>query len=155
MLHKGWSQQEMLCELYQQSRPLPKEHCKTALQLFWHLSPHDKRDQGVNEQDASNIRVKKRVSPQAYDDKGTATLPSKVLKIGTLNCQSLCNKTEGVVEHFKERDIDVLMLQETFLKPKDAAKIKELQDHGVCFLSCPRTCGRERGGFAVIFKPTL
>ena len=82
-------------------------------------------------------------------------MPSKVLKIGTLNCQSLCNKTEGVVEHFKERDIDVLMLQETFLKPKDAAKIKELQDHGVCFLSCPRTCGRERGGLAVIFKPTL
>lgn len=82
-------------------------------------------------------------------------MPSKVLKIGTLNCQSLCNKTEGVVEHFKERDLDVLMLQETFLKPKDAAKIKELQDHGISFLSCPRTSGRERGGLAVIFKPTL
>jgi exonuclease III len=47
------------------------------------------------------------------------------------------------------------MLQETFLKIKDDAKIKEIQDHGIEFLSCPRTSGRERGGLAVIYKPTL
>lgn len=78
-----------------------------------------------------------------------------VLKFGTLNCQSLCNKTEGIVEHFKERNLDVLVLQETFLKQKDEAKIRELKDHGICFVSCPRTTGRERGGLAVIYKPSL
>jgi len=82
-------------------------------------------------------------------------MSQKVLKIGTLNCQSLCNKTEGIVEHFKERNLDILMLQETFMKIKDDAKVKELEDHGISFLSCPRTSGRERGGLAVIFKPTI
>ena len=60
-----------------------------------------------------------------------------------------------MVNHFKERDLDILFLQETFLKTKDEAKIKELQEHGINFMSSPRTSGRERGGLAVIYKPSL
>ena len=60
-----------------------------------------------------------------------------------------------MVNHFKERDLDILFLQETFLKTKDEAKIKELQEHGISFMSSPRTSGRERGGLAVIYKPSL
>lgn len=60
-----------------------------------------------------------------------------------------------MVDHFKERDLDILFLQETFLKIKDEAKIRELQEHGISFMSAPRTSGRQRGGLAVIYKPSL
>ena len=51
--------------------------------------------------------------------------------------------------------MDILLLQETFLKIRDDAKIRELQDHGIGFMSCPRTTGRERGGLAILYNPAL
>ena len=78
----------------------------------------------------------------------------KMLNIATLNCQSLCNKTDGVLQHIMENDIDICFLQETFMKAKDTAIFNEVKEQGLKMFSVPRENGGH-GGLAVIFNPEI
>ena len=54
----------------------------------------------------------------------------KAWKIGTLNVQSIMNKTSGVITHLEEKDCDICLIQETYIKQSDTAKLQEIRDYG-------------------------
>ena len=61
------------------------------------------------------------------------------------------NKTAGVLTHLEEKDCDVCLVQETYLKNTDTAKIQEIRDNGWNIFSSPRT-SRTGGGIGVLFR---
>ena len=76
------------------------------------------------------------------------------MRVGTLNCNSLVNKTAGVIEHLNDQLVDVCLLQETYLRKGDDAKIQEMKDRGWEIYSAPRK-QRIGGGVAIIYKADL
>ena len=48
--------------------------------------------------------------------------------MGTLNCRSIVNKRTIVLEHLKDYDIDICLIQETFLSDKDSATLAEIKE---------------------------
>ena len=73
------------------------------------------------------------------------------MRIGSFNAQSMCNKVSGVLQLLPDNFLDILCLQETWLKSKDNSILSEIHDHGLEILSAPRR-GRG-GGVAMIFNP--
>ena len=73
------------------------------------------------------------------------------VKFGTLNCNSILNKTVGVLEHLLETGCDVCFVQETFLRVNDDAKLAEIRDYGMNVISNPRK-HRSGGGIAFLYK---
>ena len=71
--------------------------------------------------------------------------------MGTFNCQSIQNKTVGVLEHLIEVECDICFVQETFLRVGDDAKLSEIKDYGMNVLSNPRK-HRSGGGIAMLYK---
>ena len=51
-------------------------------------------------------------------------------KIGSLNVHSIMNKTSGVITHLEEKGCDICLIQETYLKQSDTAKLQEIRDYG-------------------------
>ena len=76
------------------------------------------------------------------------------MRVGTLNCNSLVNKTAGILEHLSDQLVDVCLLQETYLRKGDDAKIQEMKDRGWEIYSAPRK-QRIGGGVAIIYKADL
>ena len=72
-------------------------------------------------------------------------------RVGTLNVHSLMNKTAGVLTHLEEKECDVCLVQETYLKSTDTAKIQEIRDNGWNIYSSPRAA-RSGGGIGVLFR---
>ena len=72
------------------------------------------------------------------------------LRIGTLNCQSVRNKIAEVVQHLQANDVDICMLQETFLTDNDGALLKEINEFGINVSSFPRCDGRQHGGLGFL-----
>ena len=75
------------------------------------------------------------------------------INVGVFNPRSLCNKTAGVFELLLERDIDVCLLCETWLRKGDTSKISEIKDFGYGLLHQSRP-GRG-GGVAIAYKRDL
>lgn len=73
------------------------------------------------------------------------------VKFGTLNCNSILNKTVGVLEHLLETGCDVCFVQETFLRVNDDAKLAEIRDYGMSVISNPRK-HRSGGGIAFLYR---
>ena len=61
------------------------------------------------------------------------------------------NKTAGVLTHLEEKECDVCLVQETYLKNTDTAKIQEIRDNGWNIYSSPRAT-RTGGGIGVLFR---
>ena len=80
---------------------------------------------------------------------------SNKIKIGTLNCQSIRNKVNGVLEHLINNEVDVCLMQETFLTDHDSAILEEIKEFGFKINSVPRTDGREHGGLAMLYKSSI
>lgn len=72
-------------------------------------------------------------------------------RIGSLNVHSIMNKTAGVLMHLEEQECDVCLVQETYLKATDTAKIQEIRDNGWNIFSAPRV-DRNGGGIGVLFR---
>ena len=83
------------------------------------------------------------------------TSGKKKFKLGTLNCQSVRNKLNVVIQHIKNNHIDMCFLQETFLRKDDGAHLNEIREQGLKVHSVPRTDGREHGGIAVVYLPNI
>ena len=75
------------------------------------------------------------------------------INVGVFNTRSLCNKTAGVFELLLDKDIDVCLLSETWLRKGDTSKISEIKDLGYRLLHQSRP-GRG-GGVAVAYKRDL
>ena len=62
--------------------------------------------------------------------------------------------TVAVLEHLNDNKCDVCLVQETFLRQSDEAKLAEIKDTGWMVLSDPRK-HRRGGGIAILYKPSL
>lgn len=58
------------------------------------------------------------------------------------------------MEHLNDKDCDICLVQETFLKGADTAKLQEIEDYGWNILSNPRKF-RSGGGIAILYKRHL
>ena len=70
----------------------------------------------------------------------------------SFNCRSIRNKVTELTSKLDELDIDVCMLQETWLSRGDESVIAEIKDHGFEILSKRRTTCSRGGGVAVLYK---
>ena len=61
------------------------------------------------------------------------------------------NKTAGVLTHLEEKGCDVCLVQETFLKITDTAKLQEIKENGWNIYSSPRN-ERAGGGIGVLYR---
>ena len=75
----------------------------------------------------------------------------KIWRIGTLNVHSLMNKTSGVLDHLEENRCDICLVQETYLKNSDTAKVQEIREYGWDIYSSPRA-ERSGGGIGVLYR---
>ena len=76
------------------------------------------------------------------------------MRVGTFNVRSIVNKTVGVMEHLGDVGCDICLVQETFLREADRAKIQEIKDYGWCIISDPRK-HRSGGGIGILYKPDI
>ena len=72
-------------------------------------------------------------------------------KIGSLNVHSIMNKTSGVITHLEDKGCDVCLVQETYLKQSDTAKLQEIRDYGWNIFSSPRA-ERSGGGIGILYR---
>ena len=70
----------------------------------------------------------------------------------SFNCRSIRNKVTELTSKLRELDIDVCILQETWLSRGDESVIAEIKNHGFKILSKGRTTGSRGGGLAVLYK---
>ena len=64
---------------------------------------------------------------------------------------SIMNKTGEVLSHLEDENCDVCLVQETYLKATDSAKIQEIRDNGWNIFSSPRG-ERGGGGIGILFR---
>tara|TARA_B110000881_G_scaffold40031_1_gene32496 strand:+ start:158 stop:3112 length:2955 start_codon:yes stop_codon:yes gene_type:complete len=70
------------------------------------------------------------------------------------NAQSIGNKTTTICEYLLDKDVDILVITETWLAEDDPVTIGECTPTGYSFFSFPRP-GDEHGGIAFISKSCL
>lgn len=58
------------------------------------------------------------------------------------------------MEHLRETECDICLVQETFLTDKDTAKLAEIRDYGMEVISNPRK-HRSGGGIAIIYRNSI
>ena len=61
------------------------------------------------------------------------------------------NKTSGVLTHLEEKGCDICLVQETYLKQSDTAKLQEIRDYGWNLFSSPRA-ERSGGGIGILYR---
>ena len=94
---------------------------------------------------------KKLVPPEG---KGAKRKTGKTIRLATFNVRSIINKTTQVLEHLNDEDCDICLVQETFLKEAEKAKLQQIRDYGWNILSNPRK-HRSGGGIAVLYRKEL
>ena len=60
------------------------------------------------------------------------------LKSGSYNPRSINNKTIEVIEYLKDHNLDIILVQESWLRESDSSKLAEIQQHGYEIISNPR-----------------
>ena len=73
----------------------------------------------------------------------------------SFNCRSIRNKIVSAITYLEDNDIDLCMLQETWLNKGDGSIIQEIKDHGYNIYTQHRHRGNTGGGVAIISKPHL
>ena len=78
------------------------------------------------------------------------------INVGLVNCQSICNKCNEIVDCIQDMDFDVLVLTETWLTgtESDQRISGDLTPEGYVFRHSPRT-NRKGGGVGIIFRNYL
>jgi len=77
------------------------------------------------------------------------------LNLSLINCQSVRNKTNEVIDHIIDNNIDICALTETWLKPgdEDSPTIAQLTPTGYSFLHIPRIS--RGGGVGILVNSSL
>ncbi|XP_055020382.1 uncharacterized protein LOC129411985 [Boleophthalmus pectinirostris] len=81
----------------------------------------------------------------------TRTPQDMTIHLGLLNARSLANKTFLLNDFFTLRNLDFMLLTETWLQVGESSPFSELVPPNCYYLNCPRMSGRG-GGLATIYK---
>ena len=76
------------------------------------------------------------------------------LKVMSFNCRSVKNKTFGIMSFLTENNVDIALLQETWLKKCDKSTIAEINEYGFNTISNCRP-QREGGWVAILYKANI
>ena len=71
-----------------------------------------------------------------------------------INCQSVCNKSDQIVDHLVEHELDILSLTETWLKDDDSLAAANITPAGYNLIHVPRK-HRRGGGVGLLYKSCL
>ena len=78
------------------------------------------------------------------------------IRLALINAQSVRNKTNMIVDHIIDNDIDVLWITESWLcESGDEKMIKDLTPDGYKFINVPRSKGckeKHRGGIGILYR---
>ena len=70
----------------------------------------------------------------------------------SLNCQSIVQITQGVLEYLESNAIDIAILQETWLKKGDKSVSSKIREYGYEIIKTSRQSETNGGGLAVLYK---
>ena len=73
----------------------------------------------------------------------------------SFNCRSIRNKIQGTMDHIKDNNIKVALVQETWLTQGDGAVIAEVKDYNYGIITQNRTDRDIGGGVAIIYHPQI
>lgn len=84
--------------------------------------------------------------------KGSQTALNNLTHLCMLNCQSVCNKTELVMDYITDMNVDIMGLTETWLceGDKHSGVIADLTHNGYDIVHTPRPT--HGGGVAILYK---
>ena len=77
-----------------------------------------------------------------------------IFNLLSLNCQSLKNKTEKILDYLYESNTDIAMLQETWLAKGDSNVYSQIKEYGFKLHHWERD-GSRGGGLLTIYKPSI
>ncbi len=111
------------------------------------LSPNDERKLAGHGQ-CANIPIPRLVISQDMDVQN--------LNLCAINCQSIRNKADYVVDDIAEHDFDIVAMTEIWLRSDDEDKkvMGDITQSGYKLYSIPRK-GRRGGGVALLYKETI
>jgi len=87
----------------------------------------------------------------------TTKSPDSVLpqiKMCVINCQSIRNKADVLVDYIKDNNLDMVAMTETWLKSDDNRIVGDLTPSGFKLVHLPRQ-GRRGGGVGLLYKETI
>ena len=102
--------------------------------------PHSLKQTGINHSNLCKIKC----DP-------TFTQSSKMAKCALFNAQSVCNKTEFIVDYIVEHEFDLVAVTETWMNENDSAVCAALKIPGYKYQHKPRI-GQIGGGVGIFFK---
>ena len=73
----------------------------------------------------------------------------------SFNCRSIRNKVGDVLSYLKDHNIDLCLLQETWLNQGDSSIIQEIKERGYTVHSQRRLRGDSGGGVAILHNPDI
>ena len=73
----------------------------------------------------------------------------------SFNSRSIRNKIPAILSFFKESNLDIALLQETWLNKGDKSIISEIEDYGVDIIYENRALRDKGGGVAILHKPNI
>ena len=80
------------------------------------------------------------------------------IKLGVMNCQSICNKLDCITDHAEENGLDIIAMTETWLSNVESRN-KFVHDqccaNGYTLHHRPRNSGRKGGGVGVLIKNSI
>ena len=85
----------------------------------------------------------------------TTTTNIPHLKSATLNVHSIRNKVDIIIEHFKDLDLDILCITETWLSTNDTPIIASLNNDIHHFVHLPRAGTNYGGGIGILYNNNI
>ena len=83
------------------------------------------------------------------------SLHNRLLKLATLNIQSVRNKTDIIIVLMHDLYIDIFCITETWLSDKDIPIISSLNTQSLKFTHLPRTGPNYGGGIGVLYRNNI
>ena len=80
--------------------------------------------------------------------------PGRLLNFCLFNAQSVCNKTDDIIDYVLDNDIDICCITETWLNRDDSVTVAALQINGYKFHQEPRK-DRRGGGLGFLVKENI
>ena len=82
-------------------------------------------------------------------------LKSECAKLASINCQSMNNKSDLLLEYIVEKDLDICFLVETWFKTEYDFALKASVPNGFSYLNKPRPHDIRGGGVATIYRKDI
>ena len=94
-------------------------------------------------------------TPSKIHLKPDTSLHNRLLKLATLNIQSVRNKTDIIIDLMHDLDIDILCITETRLSDNDIPIISSLNTKSLRFTHLRRPGPNYGGGIGVLYRNNI